>query len=113
MINTISNEIIDGSVDELLSKVLNKDKKDYFVKNNNSEIFHITSTYNQINNDYNNISSIDIGECEKILKENYGINSNESLTIFKVDFYIENYMIPITEYEIFSPKTNEKLDLNY
>ena len=32
--------------------------------------------------------------------------------IFKVDFYIENYMVPITEYQIFSPRTNE-LDLNY
>ena len=112
MVNRISNEITDGSLDELLSKV-NKDKKDYFVKNNNTEIFHLTSTYNQKNYDYNNVSTIDIGECEEILKEKYGININETLMIFKVDFYIENYMIPITEYEIFNPKTNEKLDLNY
>ena len=112
MVNAISNEIIDGSADELLSKV-NKDKKDYFVKNNYTEIYHLTSTYNQKNNDYNNVSTIDIGECEEILKEKYGINSNETLMIFKVDFYIENYTIPITEYEIFSPKTNEKLDLYY
>ena len=88
-----------------MSKV-NKDKKDYFVKNNYTEIFHLTSTYNQKNYDYNNVSTIDIGECEKILKEKYGINSNESLTIFKVDFYIENYMIPITEYEISYSKDN-------
>ena len=100
MVNTITNEIIDGSVNELLSKV-NKDKKNYFVKNNNTEIFHITSTYNQKNNDYNNVSVIDIGKCEEILKEKYEINMNETLTIFKVDFYIENYMIPITEYEIY------------
>ena len=31
MVNTILNEIINGSVDLLLSKILNEDKKDYFI----------------------------------------------------------------------------------
>ena len=113
MINTILNEISDSSVDLLLSKVLNEEKKDYFIKNNNTEIFHITSSYNQKNNEYNNVSRINIGECEDILKEIYNIKNNETLIIFKTDFYIENYSIPITEYEIFEPQKKIKLDLNY
>jgi len=113
MINSILNDIADGSLDLLLSKVLNEDKNNYFINNNNTEIFHITSLFNQKNNDYNNVSKIDIGECENILKKIYEINSNETLILFKIDFYIENYSIPITEYEIFHPRTKEKLDLNY
>ena len=113
MINKIKKEIIDGSVDLLLSKVLNEDKKDYFIKNNNTEIFHLTSLYNQKNNEYNNLSIIDIGECEYLLKEIYKIENNETLILFKIDFYIENYSIPITEYEIFHPQTKKKLDLKY
>jgi len=113
MIDNILNEIIDGSADFLLSKVLNQEKKDYLIKNNNTEIFHITSLYNQKNNEYKNISTIDIGECEDILKEVYKINSNETLILFKIDFFIEQYMIPITEYEIYNPKTKKELDLNY
>jgi len=113
MIDIILNEISDGSANILLSKVLNQDKKDYLINNNNSEIFHITSLSNQKKNEYNNISSIDIGECEDILKEVYQINTNETLILFKTDFYIEEYMIPITEYEIYNPQTKEKLDLSY
>ena len=113
MINTIKNKIIDGSVDLLLSKVLNENKKDYFINNNNTEIIHLTSLYNQRNNEYNNVSKIDIGECEYLLKEIYEIENNETLILFKIDFYIENYSIPITEYEIFHPQTKKKLDLNY
>ena len=113
MINTILNEIVNGYADLLLSKVLNEDKKDYFVKNNNTEIFQMTSSHNQKNNEYNNASTIDIGECENILKEKYQISSDETLILFKADFYIEDFLVPITEYEIFSPLTKEKLDLNY
>ena len=113
MVNTILNEIINGSVDLLLSKILNEDKKDYFIKNNNTEIFHITSLDNQKYTESNNISIIDIGECEEILKELYEIDKNETLILFKTDFYIEDYSIPITEYEIFHPQTKKKLDLKY
>ena len=113
MINTLLNEIINGYTDVLLSKVLNEEKKDYFIKNNDTEIFHITSSYNQKNNEYNNVSTIDIGECENILKEKYHISSEETLILFKTDFFIEDFLVPITEYEIFSPLTKEKLDLNY
>ena len=113
MINTILNEIVNGYADLLLLKVINEEKKDFFVKNNNTEIFQITSSHNQKNNEYNNVSTIDIGECEKILKEKYHISSEETLILFKTDFYIEDFLVPITEYEIFSPLTKEKLDLNY
>ena len=113
MANKIINNIHDGTLDLLLSKVLNEDKKDYFINNNNTEIFHITSLYNQKNIEYNNASIIDIGECEDVLKKIYEIDSTETLILFKIDFYIDNYSIPITEYEIFHPQTKEKLDLNY
>ena len=113
MINTILNEIVNGYSDSLLSKVINEEKKDYFVKNNSTEIFHITSSYNQKNNEYNNVSTIDIGECEDILREKYHISSDETIILFKTDFYIKDFLVPITEYEIFNPLTKEKLDLNY
>ena len=113
MVNKIINDIHEGSLDSLVSKVLNEDKKDYFINNNNTEIFQITSLYNQKNIEYNNASIIDIGECEDLLKKIYKIDSSQTLILFKVDFYIENYSVPITEYEIFHPQTKEKLDLKY
>ena len=100
-------------MDSLLSIVI-KEKTDFIINYKNS-IFQITSTYNQIikEYEYKNISTIKLEGCENILKEKYNINRNESLLIFKFEYYIEGLFIPIITYEIFNPITKEKLNLNY
>ena len=75
--------------------------------------YHLTSTSNQNDKIYQNISSIYLGKCENKLKEKYKINSNQSLLIFKVDIDIEGYLAPVVEYEVYHPITKEKLDLSY
>jgi surface protein len=47
-----------------LLKLFTKDNKDIFFKDNN-KIYQITSSYNQYNNNYNNISTIILGQCEE------------------------------------------------
>ena len=112
IITNIINDIQIGILDELIKNVLNDEKND-LIKLINNTLYQITSSFNQNNNDYINISTIKIDECEKILKEQYNISQNESLIIFKIEQYIENLLIPLIEYEIFNPKTKEKLDLIY
>ena len=108
----IRKEIIDGSINSLLANLLDGDKNDLIVKDIN-EIYQITTVYNQKNNEYNNGEiTINIGECEDILKSHYHINEDETLIIFKMDYFIDDFLIPITEYEIYHPITKEKLDLN-
>ena len=41
----------------------------------------------------NNISTIDIGDCEKTLKEKYGIDQSLPLIIFKRDYYNNETLI--------------------
>ena len=113
IVNSTINGIKNGSINSLLVNVLNGDKKDLIINNNNTEIFQISSTNNQRNNLNDNKTSINIGECEDILKKIYNINSNDTLIIFKIDYFLEDFLIPITEYEIFHPQTHEKLELNY
>ena len=108
----IINDIKSHSLDELLLNVTNGEKKD-IILNESNIIYQITTTFNQINNDYENISTIDLGECENILKDKYNISKNESLIIFKIDYYVEGLYIPIIKYEIFDPRTKEHLDINY
>ena len=72
----------------------------------------MTSIYNQKNNEYTNISSIYLGECESILRNHYNISDNIPLLILKLDIYEEGFLIPIIEYEVYNSKTKEKLDLN-
>ena len=111
IIEHTTKEIENGLMDNIISEVINK-QKDYIVKNNDT-IYQITSSFNQNNNIYKNISSIKLGECESIIKEIYEISIEAPLIIFKIEKNIEDILIPLIEYEIFSPKEKIKLDLNY
>ncbi len=111
LIINIVNGIIEGSMDKILFKYINEERKDLINKVNNT-IYQITSSFNQKNINYQNISVIDLGECEKIIKEKYIISKNETLLFFKIERYIEGLLIPFIEYEIFNLKTKEQLNLN-
>ena len=63
------------------------------------------------NNLYNNISSINFSECEKILQEKYQIE--EPLIIIKVDIKRNNTFSTQVEYEVFDPTNLQKLNLSY
>ena len=109
--DNIIKGIQNGSINYLLEDVMNE-KKD-IIKIANDTLYQITSTYNQNNKIYDNISSIKFGQCENILKDIYNIPSNEPLIIFKTEKYIEGILIPLIYYDIFNPITKEKLDFNY
>ena len=111
IIRNIINDIENNLMNKLISEYLN-DRKDLIIKKNEI-IYQITSSWNQNNKQYKNISSIKLKNCENILKAKYNIQTDEALIIFKIEKKIEGLFIPLIEYEIFNPKTKEKLDLNY
>ena len=107
----IKNSIVEGKMDDLLEDILTN-KKD-IVKSDDNIIYQITTTYNQKNNDYENISTIDLEGCEDELKKIYNLSKNDTLIIVKYDYKIPDLLIPIIGYELFHPITKEVLDLNY
>ena len=111
MIDNIIFDIKSGYMNSILNMVISN-KNDFIIEDNNI-VYQITSSYNQKNKEYDNISTIFLGECENILKEKYNIDQNESLIIFKYDYYNPDILIPMVGYEIFHPYTKEKLDLDY
>ena len=108
----ISNNLKDSSLYDILNNITNKNKEDIILYENNI-IYEITSSYNQNNKEYKNISTIDLGECENILKKQYNIDENETLLIFKIDYFLEGLKTPFIKYEIFHPRTKESLDMKY
>ena len=48
-------------------------------------IYQITSSDNQNNNNYNDTSVIQIGNCEKILRAKYNFSDDDKIIIFKID----------------------------
>ena len=105
----IRNEILNGDMNLLIYNVI-KEKKDYNIKINNV-IYQISSTENQNNENYENISLIQLEECEKELKNQYNISKNIPLLIFKLDIYEEGLLIPIVEYELYNSETRQLLNL--
>ena len=69
----------------------------------------LTTTYSQKLNANKNKTTIDLGECEKLLKINYNISFNNSLYIIKIDIREEGMKVPKIEYEVYYPLYDENL----
>ena len=111
IIINIENELIKNNLDIYIENIIIKENKDLLIKENNI-IYQLTSTYNQNNNEYNNISTINLGECETKLRIYYNINDDVALIIFKLDIFEDGLLIPIIEYKVYNYKTKDELNLN-
>ena len=113
LIKNIIEGIKSGQLNLLLTDVLNG-KEEHIIKQEEDTLYQITTSYNQNNNIKNeNVSLIKLGECENIIKEQYGLTKEDPLIIFKIEKKIKGLKIPLIEYEIFSPKIKNEIDLNY
>jgi hypothetical protein len=110
IINNIRKDIVDGNLNSLLENVTNNQKLDIEIFQDDIK-YQITSSFNQDNKKYNNISIIKLKECEKRLKSDNGLDEDDSLIIFKVDLYEEGLLMPIIEYEVYHPYTHKRLNL--
>ena len=101
LIQTIINDLFSGlNMTEIDNNI---DKK---IINDNIK-FIFTSTSSQKNNeDINNIS-MNLGECENILKREYNISNNASLYILQIISEEMGMKIPKMEYEIYYPLYNK------
>ena len=77
----------------------------------------LTSTLNQKNNEDKNNITINLSQCENILKNNYNISNNDSLYILEIISEEPGMKIPKIEYNIYYPLYNNshliKLDLSF
>jgi len=110
-IENIQNIFSDNSFNNILDNIVNEEKD--ITISNNETIIQITSTVNQRNNKIHNISTIDLGVCEKTLKKIYKIDENKALLILKIDSFIEGSKIPVIRYEVYHPDNKSKLNLSF
>ena len=73
-------------------------------------IVALTTQNNQRNNLYNNMSSIDLGKCEKLLKNYYNISYNDTLYMIKIDFIQDGLNITKVEFNIYHKLSGNKLE---
>ena len=106
IITNLKDGILDGSFYNIL-----EGEEDYFMEMNKIK-YQITTSDNKKNNQ-NNVSSINLGKCEYILKQKYNINMSMPLIILKIDYPISGQLIPLIGYEVYHPINKSKLDLSY
>ena len=113
MIINIQKSIQNGNLNSLLLKDTNDTFTDLLIKDNDI-LYHITtSSQDQDSLEYKNVTTVQLGKCEDVLREHYNINNNISLLIFLIEISEKTLNMPIIEYEIYNFETNEKLDLEY
>ena len=98
----ITNEQLQSIYNEMKSQI--GQNKSQIIETGNV-IFQISSLNEQKNNENPNISSIDLGECESILKNNSGLSEKDDLIIYKVDIKNKDLSQTYVQYEIYDPKT--------
>ena len=64
-------------------------------------IISFTTSTNQRNNINNNMTSIDLGECETLLRSFYNLSNNETLYMKKIDIVQEGTKALKVEYDVF------------
>ena len=68
-----------------------------------------TTLQNQKNNIYNNMTTIDLGECETLLRNFYNITNNETLYMKKMDIHQEGMSTVKIEYDVYTKLFGNKL----
>ena len=117
----LNNECSDGTVKNEQTGELYSHFKGEILENFNGEtkliqtenvIMEISTLDNQKDSLNPNVSTIDLGECENILRTEYHIPKNESLIVIKIDIKNEDLTATYVQYEVLHPKNKTKLDLN-
>ena len=104
----ISDEQIKEIYKTLTTKINNNNFNSTIVKTQNA-IFQISTIEEQNNGENNNISSINLGDCEKILKK----NTNGSLIMLKSDIKSDDLLSTYVLFDIYdSNNSTQKLDLS-
>ena len=94
--------------DNYNTKMLEEGKDD-IIETNKMKIT-LTTTDNQKNNTNNNMSTIELGECEILLRKFYGISENEKIFMKKIDVIQEGMQIPKIEFEIYAKINGSNLE---
>ena len=110
----INSHQIDEVYDILKEQISNgefQNKSNLLIFTNNV-VFQVSSyEFQKFANEFN-VSHIDLGNCEKKLKQSGILDENDNLTIFKIDIKNETYSSTYVQYEIFNKDGSKQINLD-
>ena len=115
--NSDVNSLLSGII---LSQYLPERGNSLIIQSEEDDVVHqITNSQNELellknlSNSGQNISILDLGECEEILKKIYNIKEEDSLIIIKSEILSEKASQKKVKYEIYEPYNKTKLNLSF
>ena len=119
----INNKCTEGTItNEQIKECYNKFKEKYLTSDYDGEniiiqtknaLFELSTLEEQSDSTNPNISSVDLGECETILKKQYNLTEEDSLIILKTDLKSADLSSTYVQYEIYHPYTYDVINLDY
>ena len=118
------NKIYDAILENLETNLANGDLDTSDIEKGKNEVVEfkdmtitLTATKNQKDDKNNaNMTTVDLGECEDVLRKEYKIPENEMIFMKKIDVFQEGMKIPKIAYDVYR-KSNDsnliKLDLSF
>ena len=113
-----NNTEIYNKIKKEIIQTFPKNGESIVIKGEDNYIFQVTTDDNEINalnenydNDYN-LSIIDLGECEILLKKKYNIDEEDNLIIYKYEKLTNISSQKNVQYEVFNPNTLKQLNLS-
>ena len=105
-------------INSILSAYLPEVNKSIILQRSDKVIVHFTNSKNElellknINNNNNNLSIIDLGECEMLLRHAYHINENDSLIFIKQEKISNKASEKNINFDVYEPYNKTKLNLS-
>ena len=90
----------------------NMGDQSYRIIKSKNLILHFSTVYEQLHNKSLLVSSVDLGECETLLREQEGLNDTEQFLMIKLDIKNEKFNSTYVQYEIFNPRNYSKVSLD-
>ena len=109
IIDKIRNSFIRNEIDDLMKDIKHNRSITKFLNASNLQFIYLDKQFE--NNINTNVSIIDLGKCENILKILYNIGNN-SLLLYKIDTKIKGYNTFHVEYELYNPNNFSLLNLS-
>ena len=114
----LTNAEIYNKIKEEIIQNYPKDGISIVIEGKDNYIFQLTNGGNEMDslngdddNEYN-LSMIDLGKCEELLREQKGIDEKTELIILKFEKITNKASEKNVQYEIYNPNTKEQLDLS-
>ena len=106
---TISNSQLQDIYKKLLSSM--DDQRNQIIKQDNA-ICQLSTIEEQKHNDIPYLSSVDLGQCESLLKTQEGLADEEDFLMVKVDLKNKDSSATYVQYEIYNPLSLELVSLD-